>query len=587
MSTPPAPVLERTNSTTKADVKPEMIPIENFNLLVKEVKDRIKINEVLCALIEDYIEVETTLGKQLIKVGNSACSTTKTEALAILSGGWDGFYRFSVALGKEHTIYGTNLIKSITVILPEQVRQLQRTLHSTHTKIQTSTEELKKLIRSFNKSKESYAKIVQEAEQAIKARDTALRESEVSAETQNQDEGFIRKMLKPNVAKLQDKCCDFIREIDSAETHLTLTTRMLNTMRESLIEDYRKSIMDVVEVDRSRLNCMGESLTKLIISTELIHDRLDKSIQAVRTQSVNLDISDSFRSVTDAVPQPQDIVKWADLGQILPAETLLFLGLECPAFPSHVFFKSERAVSFCDSFKAISGRSMQTLAELVDCERSFRKTASKILEKHGYGKAAAGSFVDCLDNFESPSSRTAWQLAMKMLHDSCNTHISVATCYENAYNTTLNKLYRTLEMCKQEVAEGAVAATKKVDAVRSNMSKLATRLSKIQRELRDRKKTIAERNSSSTQSTDAVIAAVYDESGSHYFSDEESYPPNEETKGTEQKPASPVPSNKQRRSSMMDMMGGLESLKSATKAVKEAVRTTSLGAVVGQHKIYI
>lgn len=575
--------LERTCSAKSEEIVEDAPRIEHFYLLVKEVKERAKVGEALCAFIEDFVEVETTMGRQLIKVGNSACSTIKIEGLSVLSGGWDGFYRFSVALGKEHTAFGTNLVKSISNVLPDQVRQTQRSVHTIFSKTQASTDELKKLIRSFFKSKENYARLIQETEVAIRARDAALRESEVHSESHNQDEGFIRKMLKPNVAKLQDKCCDLIREIGSAETQLTMTTRMLNTMRESLLEDYRRGVAEVIEIDRNRLINIGESLNKLIISAELIHDRLDKSIQAIRTQSVNLDTSDNFRYVTEAVAQPHEILKWADLAQLLPPETLESISVDSPVFPINVFFKTDKAVVFLDIFKSISARAMQSLAELVDCERTFRKSSSKILERHGVGKNTAGSFMEYLENFESPSTRTAWTIATQMLNDSCNVHSAISNSYENAYNITLNKLNRALEVCKYEIVESVNDASKKVETEKLKLSKLATKLSKIQNELLDRKETIAKRETGSAQSAESVAAAIslYDESTAHYLSDDESCLPSEDnSKGNETKAASPGPKQQPRRTSMMDMIGG------ATKAVKEAVRTTTLGAVVGKERNY-
>ena len=108
-------------------------------------------------------------------------------------------------------------------------------------------------MRSYNKSKDSYGKLIADAETAIRARDAAIRENEVkpAVDSQNNiitgskitdilillyfykciliyslyplEEGFFSKMLKPNVAKLQERCSDIIRDIDTAAHQLANT----------------------------------------------------------------------------------------------------------------------------------------------------------------------------------------------------------------------------------------------------------------------------------------------------------------------------------------------------------------------------
>ena len=110
--------------------------IENLNIIVREIKERIKICDAISDCIEDFSEIETIYGKNLIKINTSpSYSNIKFESLNNISNGWESIYRFAVTSGKEHSTLATNLIQSIVKTLPENAKNENKAINTAFTKV--------------------------------------------------------------------------------------------------------------------------------------------------------------------------------------------------------------------------------------------------------------------------------------------------------------------------------------------------------------------------------------------------------------------------------------------------------------------
>ena len=110
--------------------------IENFNLIVKEIKERIKLCDVLSDYIDDFSDIETNYGKSLVKINNSSFSNnSKIENISTISLCWEIISKYSLASGKEHSSLALNLSQSIVKTLPEHTKMGNRSIQSISQKV--------------------------------------------------------------------------------------------------------------------------------------------------------------------------------------------------------------------------------------------------------------------------------------------------------------------------------------------------------------------------------------------------------------------------------------------------------------------
>ena len=98
---------------------------------------------------------------------------------------------------------------------------------------------------------------------------------------------------------------------------------------------------------------------------------------------------------------------------------------------------------------------MQTIIEIADTERVFRKSIQRVFEKHGYNKKPTpiGSLVDCLASLESPTTKTAWDSVLAALNSLYLSHVIVIDSLGGPSVVALEKLTKSIDTLKQELSD--------------------------------------------------------------------------------------------------------------------------------------
>jgi hypothetical protein len=423
-------------------------------------------------------------------------------------------------------------------------------------------DDLKKSYKSYNKTKDNYNRLIMDTENIIRARDSAIRDETKSSEVQAQEEGFINrsfsKILKPNIAKLNDKCYDSIREIDSVETQLNFGCKKFNSSRETLIEEFYRVLVELFDLDKTRIANVKESLTRLSVSEDLLYDRLHIGINAVNEQISSFLGTSRINSLLSLPPTNQEAYKWNETINLLPSDfSLQSCGLSYPIFSIEHFTMVDRIIFMLDTFKTLSNRAVQTLMDSSEAEKIFKRSSQRLFERQGYLKyqnneqssqsllvvspferanksyAIPGSCIELINTYESPMTRTAVESSIKALWDTSLNHQDIlSSTYNNSSVVQLDQLIKSIDQAKQDLNEKLLYEIKRIDSFKFNLSKFCTKLTKIQKELKDRRKSISEKNAGSVPNPES-------ENISNYLSDED---------------VAPSPSNSQHNEELLSAM---------------------------------
>ena len=394
------------------------------------------------------------------------------------------------------------------------------------------SDELKKLIKSSTKTKETYQRLILEAENTIKARDAALKKADaktgVSDQQAKEDEGFFSTMIKPNASRLNDRCHDLIREIKENETQQNLSSRAFHTKKSNVIEEYRRAMVELVEVDKSRLIQLQENLSSFVVSQELLFDRLKQSVQAIQEHIESFETIGNLHGIINCSPMGSELKQWEETTttSFLSSEVLQMVGLDSPPAPTTFYAKTDKTVAFLDNFRGVVARAIQTLSEVLEAKRVMRRSTIKCFEKHGYAFIASTNVgtaehiskpiesrgcIELFISIESPKTRSAWTAVFKALESISQCHMSVGDAYAESCILKLEKVLKNVDSCKQKVKDTVSIGLKKLEQFQQSISKLAGKLTKVVKELSSRKKTLSNRSSAggSTKEEEETSRCIY------------------------------------------------------------------------------
>jgi hypothetical protein len=376
--------------------------------------------------------------------------------------------------------------------------------------IQTSVDEFRKQKAAQQKSTEKYHKLVQEAEAAIKARDTAFLETEANKEHAEKDEkagSFMNrsfnkvKMLakitpEDNKRRLVDRCKELVREIEQVEHQLSTNAIRLKSQQAEFIEEIGRSLCELRELEENRLQFLKESLTKLCLAENFYADRMNESfvVSAAQVSSFN----------------PEAEV------------TGLITGIEAHAgeLSAHLQSSSEQLENCADLFPPVDKllesieyvrstlqRLNFGLLEVVEAEKVYCKSLQRLLDKHanaksggnrrastaaamGMGSTGAVSVGDTLAAVESPSTRAAWDHFVQSLSLRLEIHVGSTELFTDKVCAPLESIISGLHNGRREISDRRVSNAKCLDAAQSNVTKLSAKLAKLQQQLRERRSTV-------------------------------------------------------------------------------------------------
>ena len=310
------------------------------------------------------------------------------------------------------------------------------------------------------------------------------------------------------LARLTDKSRDVIREIDQTEAQLSANTKRLNRLRADIVDELHRVMCELDDIDKKRLCLMRDNLGLFSFCGEALFDRMSQSMNAVSAQIQALDLDSEINMLQKAIdvpPSSSEILKWKDTISVIPVECLdVFLKGGMIASdntaahpPIEAYVMVDRLVDSLDFFRGVTLRAMHTMIELADAEKTFKKSATRVVEKLGFTKSAikssgvsVGSCVDLIAQVESPTTRHAWESTFKAFGLISDVHSKAAEWYVEKGSQPLDALVRRFDNYKRDLIEKQVSDSKQIENLKSVISKLISKLSKVQKELHDRRVTV-------------------------------------------------------------------------------------------------
>ena len=186
------------------------------------------------------------------------------------------------------------------------------------------------------------------------------------------------------------------------------------------------------------------------------------------------------------------------------------------------------------------------MADIADTERTYSKSCQRVFEKYGYPRhpvyplqlqaqhsqpnstatssllsasassvmssspanntvpstsgntVSAASMAEFISSTEAPGAKRASECAVRAFGGFAEAHSKIAEVYADRCCPTADVVQRRVEACKKELMEKQQNCQKKLDAAKSSLIKLLNKLSKIKRELRERRNSVLVMNSNAS-----------------------------------------------------------------------------------------
>lgn len=466
------------------------------------------------------------------------------------------------ANGKQLVGFSSNISQNISKTFPEQVKASKRRVLALSTKIATQVDEYKKAKLQHTKNLEKYQKMVVDTEAAIKSR-TAASEAEARLSVDKEptlvkDDNFMNRSLTKMLSKiapekkLDERCRDMVRELDTHERALGATSKRLTLMRMELITDVTKSMCELEELETQRLQIMKEGLSRYCLAAELIANQQHEIITNVLERTNKLDANDEAVALMKEVDRPSNIPspgKRRTDGS--DSEEEPDTGSELIV----LFSKVEKLGDAMEYFRALVTRSTNALLEVSESEGNFGRTTQRVLDRHGYTRNSAAQWVyaadysnipmlaestpmksaplsaaigavgattmaltgnlrsaEFLSRFESPTTKIGWELVVCSVGNNSDLQLRSSEVSAEEVCQQLDLVTQRLEIGRKELMEKLSRNSKMVENAKLEIKKLNLKLTKCKATLRERRDTVKQVKevilSDSMDNNDSATAAA-------------------------------------------------------------------------------
>lgn len=580
----------------------ELSPIY-FNHAVSHLLDRFKICTAICSYVEDLVEVESTIGKSLTKIGTQNFVTQKPELFSAFTATWEEIYRITTGLaGRHHINTSLTISQNICKTFPDHVKSMKKNVKTTSNKLGTMVEELKKIKQKHVKNCEKYMKMISDSENAIKSRDAASDFELNEKDIQPKDDSFVNrsisKMLltkKPDEKKLTEKCREYINELDSFEVKMISLYQRLQIYIE---EVNRESVISMIELnneEKVRFGILQDGLSKLFVTNHLMVDRMETSFNNLSFVIGSINIEQEFQNVETLFEDHSAVI-------IPPIEiaphSLHSDKIDMPIPLLKITREVEVAAELLEALRTLSARIVHFLAEAAESNRTYVKNAQKCLEKNGYSKFSSphGSHLrsgnlspsnlslvaDVISTLESPSMRMAWESAVRGFGGFSDSHLKTSEMILDNICTPLDVMTKKLEVSRKETFDKLSMHMKRIETSHANVARSSQKLLKHQLHLHERQTTLKKAKDdldakNAPVTTDGTSNSKGDSiSSSNNSSQQLPLPPPNTTSPTTFELQSPSGAERNRKGSIA-MMAGMSGLMPSTSKISQVARGETPG----------
>ena len=445
--------------------------------------------------------------------------------------------------GKQLVGFSSNLSQNISRTFPEQVKTGKRRVTNLSIRIAGLVDEYKKNKQSHSKILEKYIRIVQDTEVAIKSRSTESDARTFSADKESQvavvvkDDNFMNRSLTKMLSKiapekkLDEKCRDMIREVDTIERSLIASSKRLIIQRSDLLLEISKAMGELEELEAQRLAFMKEGLSRFCLAADLIASQQNETITSVLERTNKLDSNEEAMHLMTEIDRPTNLNtptkrrtdSSSDSEDDNDTNNELII----------LFGKAEKLGDAMEYFRTLVTRTATSLLEVSEAEENYARSAHKVLDRHGYSRNTAAQWVyaadyshiqivaeaapmksaplsaaigavgattlalagglrsaEFLSRFESPLTKSGWELVISCIGNSSDLQMRSSEVAGEEVCQQLELVTQRLEIGRRELVEKLAQNSKMVEKAKQEIKTLSAKLLKCQTVLRERRGTV-------------------------------------------------------------------------------------------------
>jgi len=533
-----------------------------FKYAAREAKARAKLCEMYSSYFDDLAFAEDVFGKNVLKSGSSNRSQSKDQWPVETNNAWDQLYTTSERLGKQHIGFSLCISQSIARELYDHGRSSSRRVQEIETKLQSLLDDISKSTRSIKKKNAKYARLVQDAEAAIIARDGAIRDYAEKINDQT-GEGFINRSLTKVLGKFaptdalrkqHDRCRNLIHELDAVEKNLAESTNNLMQQHENFHIQLGDALREVNRIEMGRLQFLKDGLLRFCQAISGMNDHVSQILDSLQTLVNSLDIQsdvEAFERELEAAklylrddPSTSGTPVTSESMSFSPSSSPVSDGRHMPSTSppestgqywsqhrtSDIEEESSRHLRSnmlvldrlkyaLECLKRSTQRATSAFADMGDLEKAYGKMVVKVLEKHGYTSSSslqasnhssnmmmmssgfAPNEAKCADfahSYESALVRNGWTGVVKTTELLAESHFTTAQVLFDKCGVMNDSAQRRMEATIRDVTEKLISVTKKMDGAKAAHTRASGKLSRVRKELRDRRLAMSHASSGST-----------------------------------------------------------------------------------------
>ncbi|KAJ1413455.1 hypothetical protein B484DRAFT_435160, partial [Ochromonadaceae sp. CCMP2298] len=448
----------------------------------------------------------------------------------------------TLSSGKQQMGFCNTIGQNIAKAFPEQLRIGKKRVAAVSTRVLLLYDEYRRARTAYQRAAEKYLRMVGDCEGLVRSRVKAVAEAEVQAESAPppvKDDTFMNRSMTKLLSKiapekkLEEQSRDQLRELDSAEKALSISSKVLGGMRSDLIKEIRKALVELEELEGIRLGIMSEGLSRFCLALDLQVQQQDRVVTEALAKALQLDCTAEASFLVSELGRDKSS-RSSPSGKAgstsSDSEDDSTQGSELDT----LFWQVERLGEAMDFFRGLIKRTASALLEVAEAQASFASGAHRSLERHGFARnvsaqwsyasdyvadaaeeasrpstdtisAAIGAVgastmalvgtprsAELLCRFESPSVRFGWEAVVGVLGNAADVEQRTSEVAAEEVCQQMSLVYQRLEIGRKELLDKLAVHRRGVEGARQEVRQLRAKAVKTRATLLERRATLSQ-----------------------------------------------------------------------------------------------
>jgi hypothetical protein len=264
-----------------------------------------------------------------------------------------------------------------------------------------------------------------------------------------------------------------------------MNSKKINIFREKLIKEVEDSMDKLNELENNRQYLIQDNCLQIYNAEELFYNKLVESNSNITSQMKSFDSEKEINSIFIKIEQLDNIIN-------TEVNDIKFVELNP---------KIEKIIDILDYFKSLVTRILQMSIDHSELEKLYAKSIQRSIEKNGLTYLISNSksvsnnnlqyptFADYLNNYESSTLKESVESISILYLVKSNSHIQNIDKSTNNFHVTMSSIQKQLDLTRKNLFDKLSLNNKRIELSYSNISKLETKLMKLQSYLLERRET--------------------------------------------------------------------------------------------------